>query len=255
MDKQQRRAALKGWKHAERADLLAGMPLSPEQLHRLLGYLDANLKACDHTAKLTAIFLHVENLDRDKVLLWLAEHGGYCDCEVLANLADLDDSLQQPAPVPRIAPQKKQNRVPRSLDTVSGWNLSKLPGAWRVANLYVPTEPVKMELGKKGGCTIEIVESSLPSGDQAADEFWYRLWCDRTELPARGALQVSRGVLDLPDGYRSMLVRSPSWTPVYCWIVPETGSWYLEVRTELNRYAGDLPQIVSLVLCLARGQA
>jgi hypothetical protein len=112
-----------------------------------------------------------------------------------------------------------------------------------------------MELGKKGGCTVEIVESPLPSGDQAADEFWARLWYDRTELPLRGAVQVSRGVLDVPDGFRSILVRSPSWIPVYCWIVSETGSWYLAVRTELNRYAGDLPQIASLISCLARGQA
>src|SRR5947209_8681117 len=89
MDKHQRKTAVKRWKHAERADLLLGMPLTPEQLNRLLDYLDANLKSCDHTTKLTAIFLNEENLDRDKVLPRLAEHGGYCDCEVLANLEDL----------------------------------------------------------------------------------------------------------------------------------------------------------------------
>src|SRR6185369_14451153 len=126
MDKQQQKALLKQWKHVERADLLAGMPLSPEQLHRLLDYLDANLKACDHTTKLTAIFLHVEQLENDKVLSWLGEHGGYCDCEVLANLADLDDSLQAPPTVPRIVVRQKQNRTPRSLDTVTGWSLSNL---------------------------------------------------------------------------------------------------------------------------------
>jgi len=109
MDKQQRKASLKQWKYAERADLLAGMPLSPEQLLRLLDYLDVNLKACDHTTKLTAIFLHVEHLERDKVLSWLRVHGGYCDCEVLANLGDFDDSLQAPAPIPRIVPRQKQN--------------------------------------------------------------------------------------------------------------------------------------------------
>src|ERR1700751_2477628 len=102
MDKKQRKAAIKQWKRAGRADLLAGMPLSPEQLHRLLDYLDANLKTCDHTTKLTAIFLHVEQLETDKVLSWLGEHGGYCDCEVLANLADLDDLLQAPPRVPRL---------------------------------------------------------------------------------------------------------------------------------------------------------
>ncbi|HEV3145753.1 MAG TPA: DUF2695 domain-containing protein [Gemmataceae bacterium] len=255
MDKQQRKAARKQWKHAERADLLAAMPLSPQQLHRLLDYLGANLKGCDHTTKLTAIFLHVELLDMDKVLSWLGEHGGYCDCEVLANLADLDDSLQAPPPVPRIVTRQKHNRTARNLDSVTGWNLSNLPAPWRVANLYAPSEPVKLELGKKGGCSIKIVELPLPFEDQAPDEFWVGLWYERTGLPPKAALQVTHGALTLPDGFESTLVRTPSWIPVYCWVVPATKSWYLEIRTELNRCAGDLPQISSLISRLARGQA
>ena len=127
MDKQQRKATLKQWKHAGRADLLAGMPLSPRQLHRLLDYLDANLKACDHTTKITGIFLHVENLDMDKVLAWLGEQGGYCDCEVLANLADLAESLRTPPLVPHVLTPPKQTRAPRNLDTVTGWTLVNLP--------------------------------------------------------------------------------------------------------------------------------
>jgi hypothetical protein len=254
MDKQQRKAALKQWKHAERADLVAGMPLSPEQLHRLLDYLDANLKACDHTTKLTAIFLHVEQLDKDTVLSWLGEHGGYCDCEVLANLTDLDDSLQAP-PVPRIIAPKKQNRTPRSLDTVAGWSLANLPAPWRVANLYAADEPIRLTLGKKDGCTITIVESPMPPGDQSSNAYWSSLWYARTELPPRGAIQVTHGAMALPAGLGSTLVRTPSWIPVYCWVVPAAKSWHLEIRTELNRCAGDLPHITSLISCLAGGQA
>lgn len=254
MDKHQRKAALKQWKHAERAELVARMPLSPEQLHRLLDYLDANLKACDHTTKLAAIFLHVEKLERDKVLSWLGEQGGFCDCEVLANLADLNDSLQALPSVPRLVTRQNQHRTPRSLDTVTGWDLANLPAPWRVANLYTSGGPVKLELGKKGGCSIEIVESTLPSGDQTLDDFWARLWYDRTELPPRDVVQVTHGVLSLPAGFASTLVRSPSWTPVYCWVVTSAHSWYAEIRTELNRCAGDLPQISSLVTYLARGQ-
>jgi len=251
MEKRQRKAALKQWKHAERADLLAGMPLSPEQLHRLLDYLDVNLKACDHTTKLTAIFLHAEKLECEKVLPWLGDHGGYCDCEVLANLADLDASLQAPPLVSRGVPRQKQDRIPRNLSTSAGWNLSNLPTPWRVANLYVPSEPVKLELGKKGGCLIEIIESPLPSGDQASDVYWAELWHDRTELPPRGSLQITHGVLSLPDTFASTLVRSPSWIPVYCWVVTAANSWHLEIRTEIDRCAGDLPQISTLITCLA----
>jgi hypothetical protein len=255
MDKQNRKAALNQWKHAERADLVAGMPLSPEQLHRLLDYVDANLQACNHTTKLTAIFLNVEQLEKDTVLSWLGEHGGYCDCEVLANLAELDHSFQAPSPVPRIATREKQNRTPRSLETVTGWRLANLPAPWRVANLYVPNESIRLGLGKKDGCTVTIVESPMSSGDQSSDEYWSSLWYARTEPPSRGTMQVTHGALALPEGLASTLVRTPSWIPVYCWVVPAAKSWHLEIRTELNRCAGDLPQISSLISCLARGQA
>ena len=127
MDKQQRKEILNRWKHAERADLLAGMPITPEQLHRLLNYLDASLKSCDHTTKLTATFLRVLNVEEQTVLHWLGEHGGYCDCEVLANLDDLDVSLQTEPFVRRSTTKPKQKRMPRDLRTVTGWNLSRLP--------------------------------------------------------------------------------------------------------------------------------
>jgi hypothetical protein len=254
MDKQHRKAALRHWKDAERALLLAGMPLSPEQLHRLLEYLDANLEACDHTTRLTTAFLDIEQLDKDTVLGWLREQSGYCDCEVLANLADLDDSLQAAPAAPRVVTRPKQDRAPRSLDTITGWSLAKLPAPWRVANLYAPREPIKLELGKKGGCTITSVESPMPAGDQASDEYWESLWYARTELPRRGLLQIVHRALDLPEGFGSTLVRTPSWTPVYGWVVPAGNSWHLEIRTELNRCAGDLPQVSALISSFVRGK-
>jgi hypothetical protein len=240
MDKPQRKAALKGWKQSEEAALLAAMPLSPEQLHRLLDHLDAHLTACDHTTQLTAKFLQAEQLDGRLVLAWLGEQGGYCDCEVLANLADLDEPLQAPATVPQRERKPQPPRVARSLANAAGWNLSLLAAPWRVANLYAPAEPLRLELGKKGGCTLTIVESPLPARDQASDDYWAELWHARTELQLRGDLQVNREVLELPAGLNSTLVRSPGWTPVYCWITPDAGGWYVEVCTELGRVEGDL---------------
>src|SRR5262249_12587085 len=61
---------------------------------------------------------------------------------------------------------------------------------WRVANLYLPSEPVRLGLGKKDGCTVTIAESPMPSGDVSSDEYWGRLWYARTNLPPRGVMQV-----------------------------------------------------------------
>lgn len=254
MDKRQRKSALRQWKQVGRADLLAGMPLLPEQLHRLLDYVETNLKECDHTSRVTANFLQAEQLESDQVLTWLGEHGGYCDCEVLANLVDIDDLLQAPADFPRIDTLRKPKRTPRNLNTVTGWNLAKLPASWRVANLYAPNEPVRLGLGKKDGCTVAIVESPLPAGDPSADEYWSRLWYARTELSPRGVLQVVHEPLALPEGFKATLVRSPFWTPVYCWVRPKAKEWHLEIKTELDRCAGDLPQATSLISGLVGSQ-
>jgi hypothetical protein len=254
MDKSQRKNALKRWKQADHTQAIAAMPLSPEQLRRLLDYLDASLRSCDHTTRHTTIFLDAENLEREKVLSWLCEQSGFCDCEVLANLADPDELLQKPASTPRVPAQQNLNRVPRKLENVVGWSLSNLQAPWRIANLYTPTEPIRIGLGKKSGCFLTIVETPLPAGDHASDEFWSRLWYERTGLPRKGTLQVTRGILDIPDRFRSILVQSPGWTPVYGWVIPETESWHLEIQTESNRCAGDLPQIATLISQLSCGQ-
>jgi len=218
-------------------------------LNSLLDHLDANLKSCDHTTKLTEIFLHVEMLDKDTVLPWLTDQGGYCDCEVLYNLEDLADSFREsPLPPKRKA---KSKRAPRDLTTITGWNFKALPQPWRVANLYSADEPLRLQMGKKGGCTLMVVESRMPVGDPMSYDYWSSLWYARTELPEKTPIRVTHGALDVPAHLHSTLVRTSDWTPVYCWIVPANQDWYLEIRTELGRHQGDLPQVAKLVTELA----
>ena len=68
MDRHQRKAAIKRWKHAEEADLVTTMPLTSAQLHRLVCYLDANLTSCDYTTMLTRMFLQGEKLAEEPAL-------------------------------------------------------------------------------------------------------------------------------------------------------------------------------------------
>ena len=43
---------------------------------------------CDHTLRHTEAFLAERGLDAAAVVPWLRDSGGYCDCEVLANVED-----------------------------------------------------------------------------------------------------------------------------------------------------------------------
>jgi len=76
---------------------LARMPLSKEDLAALFDHLDAALAdGCDHTPRLTCEFLRARQLPQAPILEWLASYGGYCDCEVLANVEDAWEWLLEP---------------------------------------------------------------------------------------------------------------------------------------------------------------
>ncbi|WP_218398571.1 DUF2695 domain-containing protein [Alteromonas lipotrueae] len=42
----------------------------------------------NHSNKLATEFIQSHELDSDVILPWLAEQGGYCDCEILANVEE-----------------------------------------------------------------------------------------------------------------------------------------------------------------------
>lgn len=67
----------------------ASMPLSKQQLTELFDHLDSALaKGCDHTLRFTQEFLRSRALSESTLIPWLGEYGGYCDCEVLANVEE-----------------------------------------------------------------------------------------------------------------------------------------------------------------------
>ena len=65
--------------------------MSRENFRQPLDFLDDELqtKECDDKLTITTTFLHNHNISNvEQVLKWLAGHGGYCDCEVLANVEE-----------------------------------------------------------------------------------------------------------------------------------------------------------------------
>jgi hypothetical protein len=72
-----------------RTALEAERPISAEDLASLFNHLDAALSdGCDHTFRFTRMFLVSRSLSTESVLSWLPKFGGYCDCEVLANVEE-----------------------------------------------------------------------------------------------------------------------------------------------------------------------
>jgi hypothetical protein len=81
---------LDAWKAGERAKAEVALPAPKEVLLELFAVLDERLATtpCDHSLRLTTAWADKAGIDRDKLAHWARENGGFCDCEVLANVED-----------------------------------------------------------------------------------------------------------------------------------------------------------------------
>ncbi len=91
MNKDQRKARIKQYKNEQKNKFINSLPISHDIFHELFDYLDERLleEDCNHNLEMTEEFLKQRNIPIEEVERWLAENGGGCDCEVLANVEDL----------------------------------------------------------------------------------------------------------------------------------------------------------------------
>ena len=86
---ERRKLLRKDAENSARAKDESRMPISMSQLSELFDHLDVALvKGCDHTLTFTMAYLRSHGLSEDLIIPWLQEYGGYCDCEVLANVEE-----------------------------------------------------------------------------------------------------------------------------------------------------------------------
>jgi hypothetical protein len=90
MDKARKKELLRQYAQAQRKNFEYSLPFGAELFRQLFAYLDEKLggEGCDDTAKNTVKFLADHGLPVEESLAWMRENGGYCDCEVLANIED-----------------------------------------------------------------------------------------------------------------------------------------------------------------------
>lgn len=74
----------------ERERFLHDLPAKKEEIEELFVYLNDALgeEWCTHDLRNTMKFLVERRLDIPKMMTWLNENGGYCDCEILKNVEE-----------------------------------------------------------------------------------------------------------------------------------------------------------------------
>lgn len=86
-EKARRKELLNAVRENVRCKLRDSLPAPTPVLKALFDYLDAKLEAseCDDSLRHVRDFISSHALPEDAIVNWLEEHGGHCDCEVLAN--------------------------------------------------------------------------------------------------------------------------------------------------------------------------
>jgi F0F1-type ATP synthase membrane subunit b/b' len=90
-DKERRKQIMDDLKKKADQEFESNLPMSRDSFQNLFDHLDKELtdKSCDDTNSLTKAFLLESNIQNvDEVLEWLTKQGGYCDCEILANVEE-----------------------------------------------------------------------------------------------------------------------------------------------------------------------
>ncbi|HET7539506.1 MAG TPA: DUF2695 domain-containing protein [Polyangiaceae bacterium] len=89
MDENQRELK-KRWRTNEKAAARAAFPLPGPELAALFDHVEDAIErsGCDHSLRFTASWLEQQRHESESVVTWLRAHGGFCDCEVVANVRD-----------------------------------------------------------------------------------------------------------------------------------------------------------------------
>jgi hypothetical protein len=97
MDKTEKKRLKREHREKLKQAFFDSLPMSKELFNQLFDFLDEHLEVsgCRRDLQLTSDFLKNKNISAESVVSFLREHGGYCDCEVLGNVAEnfRDDAI------------------------------------------------------------------------------------------------------------------------------------------------------------------
>lgn len=90
-EKNKRKQVFSNLRKKSEEEFESSLPMSRDSFKKLFDYFDTELSEndCDDTNRLTKSYLEQIGIaNSQEVLGWLAEKGGHCDCEILANVEE-----------------------------------------------------------------------------------------------------------------------------------------------------------------------
>ncbi|WP_267402115.1 MULTISPECIES: DUF2695 domain-containing protein [unclassified Chryseobacterium] len=91
-EKERRKQLRNELRQKQQEEFENSLPMDRIYFEQLFDFLDIQLEevGCNDTNIITVEFLEKNKIQNIEIVLgWLVENGGYCDCEILANVEEL----------------------------------------------------------------------------------------------------------------------------------------------------------------------
>lgn len=233
------------------AEFRKTLPIDEKIFPHLFDFLNVQLgeNGCDHTTELTTLFLDTYGIKNTSAVIdWMANNGGFCDCEILANVEDQFQYLNPPVSKPVGKSHTNKQKI-NSLKTDFGFYIDKVPSPWVLTETVFEDKPVyNFRIGKGSDCIVSL-ENSFPSDQVNNNKYWLDLWINETDLNYNlESLLVERQEI---DNYYCIIVKSKDWIPIFYWVKSNlTDKWFLRMKTGSARHKGDFKEFTKLLNCI-----
>ncbi|MDR2905926.1 MAG: DUF2695 domain-containing protein, partial [Helicobacteraceae bacterium] len=210
-------------------------------------FLDRKLQenACQHDFSLLESYCKEKKLDFSLLAEWFQEQGGFCDCEILANVEEQFERLTKPT-------QKIQSKPTRivarqkldALTTDFGFSIKRVPAPWiLVATSQGDKITYQFQIGKKSGFPV-MLENDFPIDKLSEDIFLHNYWITKTELDGELEFTIDRQSI---QNFEIVQVRTKRWSPIFVFAYRQGMKWCLLLRTETARGRNDVRELEKLL--------
>ena len=241
------KALKKVYKERELKAFKESLPMKEVDFFPLFDFLDSELQknGCQHDFSLLESYCKEKGLDFSVLAEWLKEQGGFCDCEILANVEEQFEYLTKPTP--KIQPKATQTVQRQKLDTLTtdfGFSIKRVPVPWiLVATSQGDKTTYQFQIGKKSDFPVTL-ESDFPVDELSNDKFLHNYWSTKTELDRELEFAIGRHSI---QGFEIVQVRTKRWAPIFLFAYKQGTKWCLVLRTETARVRNDVKELERLL--------
>ncbi len=231
---------LKEWKKVQKNTFEKSLPFPRRIFEKLMDYLDVKLgsNSCRNDYQLAKQYLSKCGIQIEDHIDFFMNHGGNCDCEILANMDELFEPQEsiEPIEITKSNQPKSKSETLKSIN-LAEFKMAKIPKPWKLikkGNRY------EFRLGKSADIVIK--KMKRVSDEKWNDtSFWIGRWNQLQRNELEGAKDV--GYKEILD-YELVIAKSKRWAPTYVWIrSKKPKKWMLEFHTSSQRLRSDLESI------------